>query len=187
MRAAALVVLAVLYLATPAAAVTLVTPEGQPAGAPWQTWADQSLAPTVPGEVTFRPGVGPCGDVGCARWYSDGTAEIWVEPRSPEAHRLLLHELGHVFDARVMNDAGHSAWKQAIMDWRSGWMVDDPKQQARICGPPCEWFAEGYARCSLLGPYVRRAVRGAYEYVVGPTRQRRACRVLRMAAAGVFG
>lgn len=188
MKAAAVVLLAVLMIAAPVYAVTLRAPDGTPTGPPWQTWADQSRAPSPPGEITFTTGTGPCGEVadGCARWWDDGTAEVWV---TPDAHEraTLLHELGHIFDGRVMTDNARAAWKAATGDWRSGWMVTAPDGLSRSCTLSCEWFAEGYARCALHGPNIRQAVHGAYGYVAGPVRQRRACRVLRMAAAGVYG
>ena len=195
-RAVALAAVVLLVAAVAAEAVTLVDPNsdppGRPTGEPWQTWADQFLAPTVPGEVAFIAAPGPGGRPGYARWFdNDSRVTIWVDPERPDARELLAHELGHAFDGRVMNDVARSRWKAAIMDWRPGWMTltDQPNgNTVNVCGPSCEWFAEGYGHCALYGPRITRPVSpAAYGYRVGPKRHRRACRVLRMAAKGVLG
>lgn len=169
-----------------ASAVTLKNQDGTPTGDPWQAWADQSLAPSPPGDVTFTVGQCPYDEraTGCARWYSDGTAEVFVSFK-PGARAVELHELGHIYDSRVMNDRAREAWKQATDDERPDWMV--PVDGGNRCSDPCEWFAEGYAKCALRGPHIRSAVHGVYAYVMGPIRHRRGCRVIRMAAAGVYG
>lgn len=174
-----------------AAGVLLVNEDGSPVGEPWQAWADSSLAPPPPGVVTFTAGVGPCGNPGCARWDdgADGPGHIWVVPEAKNPRELLLHELGHIYDGRVMNDQARTDWKRAIGDHRAGWMLTQTQPNGNtvsVCGPSCEWFAEGYKMCALYGPHITEGVHGVYDYAAGPVRQRRGCRVLRKAAKGVY-
>lgn len=186
MRALVLTILMALLLPGVAHGVALTNADGSPVGDPWQAWADQSLAPSPPGTVTFTVGACPydARADGCARWYRDGRGEVYVKLEHG-ARRTELHELGHIFDARVMNDTAREAWKHAIDDERPGWMTS--AGDANRCEQVCEWFAEGYSKCALRGPYINSSVLGAYGYEMGPIRHRRACRVLRMAAAGVYG
>lgn len=174
------------------ATVTLVNDDGTPTGQPWQAWADSSQAPSPPGKVTFTAGVGPCGNPGCARWGNgpDADGHIWVMPEARDPRALLLHELGHIFDGRVMNDQARADWKRATQDHHgAGWMTPVDQLNGNtinVCSLSCEWFAEGYKMCALYGKRITEPVYGTYDYRAGPKRQRRACRVIRKAAKGLY-
>jgi hypothetical protein len=186
---AALALLCVFAFAAPAYGLLLANPDGTPTGYPWREWADAALVPLPPGTVTFHDDLdgAPCVGVeveGCALWSDDGTAaDVWVIAGMPafDSRRVELHELGHIFDGRVMTGAARAAWKAAVMDHRDGWFQDDDPE------PSGERFAESYSLCAILGGHIRSAVRGVYGYVVGPVRQRRVCRVLRLAGVGYYG
>jgi acetyl esterase/lipase len=135
--------------------------------------------------------MGPCGNPGCARWGNgpDADGHVWVMPQVRDPRELLLHELGHIFDGRVMTAEARADWKRAIDDHRSGWMIPQTQSNgdaANVCGPSCEWFAEGYKMCAVYGPHITEPVYGIYGYTAGPKRQRRGCRVIRKAARGLY-
>ncbi len=67
---APIVAVALVALAAPAQAVTLVTPTGQPVGGQWQQWADEAHVPTLSGDliVVVNDAVSMCAgaDYGCS-------------------------------------------------------------------------------------------------------------------------
>jgi hypothetical protein len=125
--------------------------------------------PLPPVSVTWHSE--PCPDptaLACAQ----GT-HVWLPPDG--GRHLRFHELGHVFDYTVMDDAARQAWL-AVMGDRREWYapVDDP---------PFERFAESYATCAMHKRIRRRYSSDFYRYRPTPSQHRRACRIIRQAYA----
>src|SRR3954469_2126092 len=95
MLRAVLPVVALLALASPARATTILLPDGTASPQPYQSWVDAARVPTPAGNVLLRVG-------GCAELDSLACTELtdrtidadpgWLRPQ------ILLHELGHIFD-----------------------------------------------------------------------------------------
>jgi hypothetical protein len=87
----------------------------------------------------------------------------------------LYHELGHVFDFRVLNNKERRGFRR-IMGIRENRWFGGRRRAAEL-------FGEGYASCARFGS--RRAPRRRSVYGYAPTtRQHRAtCRLIRRAAA----
>lgn len=124
---------------------------------PYQLWADDSYAPTYPGEVqlTLSPGPLTCGTatsaVGCtdwSRWPLPGV-QIDTGDGAYQAHQYLMHELGHVFDATEMQDQFRAEFMTiwglpgGVRGWWTPFGTDH-----RSAG---EWFAESYRLCAAYG------------------------------------
>jgi len=89
--------LLLLLLSTaPAKATLLVSPDGSPPPAPYQSWVDGALVPTPPGEVTVSLDGCP-GDVPLPSCAPENQHRIELDPAFADRH-VVLHELGHVFD-----------------------------------------------------------------------------------------
>lgn len=104
--------LAMLAAASPAAATTLIRPDGTPWGGTWQRWADQSLLPTPAGQVTFVPDRCPAyredpESLGCA--YLDQRV-VYARRDHPQRRLTLLHELGHLVEHEQATDQERAAW-----------------------------------------------------------------------------
>jgi hypothetical protein len=127
---------------------------------PSQVWANDSYAPTYPGvvQLTFSPGALTCGSVqgavGCTEWSRWPVPHVQIDAGEGPylAHKYLMHELGHVFDATEMQDQFRA---QFMGIWRlsggaDGWWTP----LAGGHGSAGEWFAESYRLCALYGPHL---------------------------------
>jgi len=169
--------LALLLLgAAPAGATVLVTPDGQIAPQPYQSWVDAAYVPTPPGEVILSlagcPGDPPlpaCSPV------NQGTIAI-----SPEwANRqVLLHELGHIFDD-LMPDWARGRFRGMVLRKPMIWTA------ANHGGPPNEQFAEAYSLCARKLSLKRQSFEG-YHYGPTPRMHRKVCALIN-AAGRDFG
>ena len=154
------VVLAVAALAlTPAAAaqppahhtLTLLGRDTQP----YQSWIDASLVPVPHLRARF---FGHAADCTCE---SDYPPVIYlstggVDPLFPDVDRLgLMHEVGHLFDDRILSPADRLAFKRIDGQPNAPWHGplndaaggDDP-------GSPQEDFANAYSVCAVYGTEV---------------------------------
>jgi len=170
-------VLATFTLGTPSAQsaaqprerVKLITAKGRSLGGPYQRWVSQAKVPTVRGSVKVlltgcprRPRY-----AGCVFTKRDRT--IYLRRSAPSQREVLLHELGHLFDLRVLGRADRRAFKRATGRPRARWF--------RGVNPPAEQFAEGYALCALR-ERIRRRITGGYGFRTGPRRHRRTCAII---------
>jgi hypothetical protein len=110
---------------------------------------------------------------GCV--FSSRPRTLYLKTGLREPRRLLYHELGHVFDLRVLNRRERGAFKRIVGIRRSGWF--------RGGLPPAEWFADAYAGCALRQRLRRRAPATPYGYSPSPRQHSRACRLTATAAA----
>jgi hypothetical protein len=152
-----------------------VTQQGEPIRGSIHRWIHESKAPLVRGRVQIRRGACPGHPsfAGCV--FSKRPRTLYLKPDLREPRRLLYHELGHVFDLRVLNRSERGAFKR-IMGIRSrGWF--------RATLPPAEWFADGYAGCAVRRRLRTQARPTPYGYTPTPRQHARVCRLIGNAAA----
>ena len=130
--------------------------------------------PVVSGRV--RVGRRGCPDhpraVGCV--YSDRLSVLYIDERRAILPATLYHELGHLFDWRVLNNRDRRRFKRLVGKSRQGWFSGR--------NSPAEQFAEAYSFCSR---YRRiRSIRAytTYGYDPSPSEHRAACRLIVAAA-----
>jgi hypothetical protein len=157
-----------------ASALTMTAPGGRALGGAWQRWARASLMPTVSGRVTVR--LQPCPALpraaGCV--YRNRKRTIYIKPGVRRPRSVMLHELGHLFDLRVMNNGDRGRFRRIMHAGRRRWW------QGRI--PLAEQFAEAYSFCAR---YKRIASIGRYaSYHYSPSRgqHRSVCKLIVAAA-----
>jgi hypothetical protein len=165
--------LTLLYVSD-ASATTIVTPDGRPAQ-PYQTWANKSLVPTPAGTVIVHlescPGA-PEWAGGCSM---PAQRTIYLGPAAMTRARFM-HELGHIFDAADMTDPLRQLFQNVSR-------AAGPWASAAANDPADEKFAEAYSLCARHKT-IRAAQYGMYAYTATPAMHRRACSVIRRAAAG---
>jgi hypothetical protein len=163
-----------LLFASDAFATTVVTPDGRPAQ-PYQTWANQSAVPTPAGTVVLHlencPGA-PEWAGGCALPQQRA---IYLGPGAMTKARFM-HELGHIFDATAMTDPLRTRFTSISR-------ASGPWASAAANDPPDERFAEAYSLCARHKT-IRSTAFGMYAYTATPAMHRRACSVIKQAAAG---
>ncbi len=120
--------------------LTAVTKSGKRMPGPYQRWIDRALVPTVRGRVHIlltgcprRPRF-----AGCV--YSRRLHTIYMKRRVRQRRQVLYHELGHLFDFRLLSHAERRAYKRLVGQPRRGWFGG--------VNPPSEQFAEAYALCA---------------------------------------
>jgi hypothetical protein len=169
-RAVLIAAVATLALAAPARAVTLVGADGAPLRGRIQAIVAASKVPTAPGTVVVDLHACPGTEYdGC--W--DTTVLHLPTARGVDLRWTLLHELGHVFDDRVLTAADRAAFKGAIR-YSGAWTSGDE--------PAGERFAEAYAGCALYAHAPYGGLQGQYGYTAGPQTFRRVCELIRRAA-----
>jgi hypothetical protein len=170
-KAAVSGVVAALAVAAPARAVTLVTPDGAALGGHLQAVADGSRVPTAPGTVVVD--LSPCPGTayqGC--WTPEGLHIPTA--RGVDVRWTLMHELGHVFDERILRGADRAAFKRVIR-YSGAW--------ATGAEPAGERFAEAYAGCAIYAGAPYGGLDAEYGYSAGPETFARVCALIRRAAA----
>jgi hypothetical protein len=157
-----------------ASATTVVTPDGHPAQ-PYQTWADQSQVPTPAGTVVVHlencPGA-PEWAGGCA---IAAQRTIYLGAGAMTKARFM-HELGHIFDSADMTSPLRALF-QSVTHKQGLWAT------AAANDPPDEQFAEAYSLCARHKT-IKATQFGMYAYTATPATHRRACSIMKQAAAG---
>ena len=165
MKALAVVLgpVAALAFASPAQAVTLVAPQGQPIGGQWQQWADDAQVSTLSGTLLVDSDPTPCmGGAACSSSpnmalqepdgsliYADGPTETWAAPNVAEWN--FDFELGHQFDWAYLTDADRAQFAQLWSSTLHWWDTLAGAQQATEDGLEAE-FADIYATCAVGDP-----------------------------------
>src|SRR3954447_7826986 len=162
--------------ATPAQAMVLVTPDGQIAPQPYQSWVDAAYVPTPPGEVVLSLAGGP-GDPPLPACSPVNQGTIQLSPEWPP-RQVLLHELGHIFDD-FMPDWARGRFRALITRKPMIWTATNQG------GPPNEQFAEAYSLCARQLSLKRTAYAG-YRYSATPKKHRKVCSLINAAGKG-FG
>ena len=139
------------------------------------TWFHQAKVPLFRGRVQIRRRACPGHPrlAGCV--FSSRPRTLYLKTRLREPRRLLYHELGHVFDLKVLNRRERGVFKRIVGIGRSGWF--------RGGLPPAEWFADGYAGCAVRQRLRARGHATPYGYNPTPRQHARVCRLIRTAAA----
>ena len=139
------------------------------------TWLHQANVPLVRGRVQIRrtgcPGRPEL--VGCV--FSARPRVMYLRPSGVRAPRLVFyHELGHVFDIRVLNSRERRRFKRIMGIRRGGWYGG--------ALPPSEWFADAYAACADSLARWRGANATWYGYRPSRAQHLRTCALIRRAA-----
>ena len=134
---------------------------------------------------------------GCPWWggqadaCTDQYTTIWIRPKvdsSMGKRFVLLHEVGHVFDANVLTDSDRARLLR-IMQERQSWLDLDP---GLFYGSARERFGDVYAACATLGPkmpdsqvvwfdngrHPRWINSGSYGWDPSPQQHAAACRLI---------
>jgi hypothetical protein len=155
-------------------AVKLVTARGGPLKGRWQGWADRALVPTVAGRVTVRLLRCPARPTAAGCVYTKRPRTVFLRPGLRDPRGVLLHELGHVFDLKVMNNRDRGAFRKIMGRGRSKWW--------RGAEPLAEQFAEAYSWCARYARIVSISRYSSYDYRPTGKQHRRICRLVRSAA-----
>jgi hypothetical protein len=172
--AVATTLLAVLTVPSVASAgVQLALSDGTLRPQPYQRWADAAAAPGPTRTVTLHmkacPG-GPSWAGGCA--LPQGQA-VYMLPHAAGPH-ILLHELGHVFDATALTHARRRGFQRIV--GRPGPWSGPPEAD-----PPMEQFAEAYSLCARRSRIADREF-AMYAYSPSPDQHGRVCALIRRAS-----
>ncbi len=159
-------------LAGPAAATTLVLPDGTQRPQPYQSWVDAAHVPTPAGTVTLH--LAPCPVAASAGGcVMRGRKEIFLGAAGRD-RRTLLHELAHVFDQTDMRPRSRTRF-QSLVRRPGAWAASAGGDSAE------EQFAEAYALCAQR-PRLSATWFGMYDYTPTPRRHARTCALIRAAA-----
>ena len=156
-------------------AVKLVTPRGRALKGPWQAWANRALVPTVRGRVRVRMQRCPALPAAAGCVYTKRPRTIYVRPGLRDPRGVLLHELGHVFDLKVMNNRDRGAFRRLMRRRSARWW--------RGARPLGEQFAEAYSWCARYARIVSIAKYSSYDYRPTARQHKRICRLVHAAAA----
>jgi hypothetical protein len=169
---ACLLAVAVPALAHPPAPVS---ERGRAVRGKLHSWMHQAKVPLVNGRVQIRRRACPSNPrvAGCV--YSGRPRTLYMKRGLNEPRRILYHELGHVFDLRVLNRRERGIFKRIVGIRRRGWF--------RGGLPPAEWFADGYASCAVRLRLRSRAPATPYGYRPTRGQHARVCRLIVNAAA----
>lgn len=152
----------------------LVARSGRPLPERWQRWVRRSLVPVVNGRV--KVGLDGCPAhpraVGCV--YSTRLSTVYIDSRRAVLPATLYHELGHLFDWRVLNNRERRRFKRLIGMGSRGWFSGST--------PPAEQFAEAYSFCARYRRIKSIRAYTTYGYDPSPASHREACALMKRAA-----
>ncbi len=156
------------------AELTMSAPGGRPLGGSWERWARASLMPTVRGRVILRLQRCPALPRAAGCVYRRRPRTIYIRPGVLRARSVLLHELGHLYDLRVMNNHDRGRFRRVMRAPRRKWWA------GRI--PLAEQFAEAYSFCARYPRIVAIGRYASYEYSPSRRQHRSVCKVIVAAA-----
>lgn len=133
-------------------ATPLAVTDGSP-DYPYQRWVNHSRMPTVSTELLVHEGLCPTNPEADACADVEAETIYLVPARISDSPRwVVLHELGHFWDYRQLNDRERAAF--ARMEGGESWVSADV--EGRLPRPPMmERFASAYAWCAVLNPQWR--------------------------------
>jgi hypothetical protein len=153
-----------------AADLRLVSVRGRALGGPWQRWARASLMPTVGGRLTIV--LTGCRALpraaGCV--YRKRPRTIYLRRGIRRPRSVLLHEMGHLFDLRVMNNRDRGRFRRIMRARRRAWW------KGRT--PLAEQFAEAYSFCARYRRIVSIARYSSYHYRPSRSQHNAVCRLI---------
>jgi hypothetical protein len=153
----------------------LVRPSGRVLPKTWQRWVDRSLVPTVKGRVTVHTNGCPARPEAAGCVYNLRPRDVYLRRGVSRVRSVLLHELGHLFDLRVMNNSDRGRFRRVLRQ---------PKQRRWWKGtiPLAEQFAEAYSFCARYRTIVSIARFATYRYRPTSRQHVSACALMRRAA-----
>jgi hypothetical protein len=171
------VVIGLVALAAPAFAhpPTPVDGKGRAIGGVMHKWLHQAKVPLPKGRVQIIRGRCPGHPNYDACVITRRPRRIYMAVQLSHPRRLLYHELGHVFDLRVLNDRERRGFKKIMGIRRKGWF--------RGGMPPAEAFADGYQRCAYRTRILAREAPSPYGFRPSVRQHRRICLLISRAAA----
>jgi len=151
-----------------------VGPKGKPLRGSFHRWLHEARVPLVGGRIQILLGGCPGYPrfAGCV--FSARPRRIYLRRGLRDPRTLLYHELGHVFDLRVMNRRDRRAFKRVMRLRGPGWYRGSPS--------PSEQFADGYALCARRRTVRGAARRSAYGYRPSARQHERVCTLIARAA-----
>ena len=176
---AAVALLIVAVGAAPAAAhpPKPVSKKGKKLKGPWHRYLHQAKVPVVKGRLKIflngcprRPRL-----AGCV--YTRRKYRLYLRRRLHDRRGVFYHELGHLFDLRVMRRRHRRAFKRIFGLKRGAWFGGRR--------PPGEQFAEAYSYCARHRRIRRTRIssRARYGYRATPAQHRAVCALIGTAAA----
>jgi hypothetical protein len=154
--------------------LTLLAPSGRPLRGPWQRWARSSLMPTVGGRVIVRMTGCPALPRAAGCVYRKRPHTIYLRRGTHRPRAVLLHELGHLFDLRVMNNRDRGRFRRIMRAGHRRWWA------GKI--PLAEQFAEAYSFCARYRRIVAIGRFSSYHYRPSRRQHRSACGLIVAAA-----
>jgi hypothetical protein len=157
-------------------AVQLVARDGRALPGRWQAYADASLVPTVPGRVKVLLTGCPAMPRAAGCVYTRRPRVVYLRAGLRDPRGVLLHELGHLYDLRVLNQRDRRRFRR-IMHRPAGvrWW--------RGSRAPAEHFAEAYSWCARYASIVSIARYSSYGYRPTARQHHAICALIRRAAA----
>jgi hypothetical protein len=155
-------------------AVKLRTLRGAPLPGRWQSWADAALVPTIAGRVTVRRARCPARPSAAGCVFTKRPRTIWLRPGIDDPHGVLLHELGHVYDLRVLNNRDRGRFRRIMRRGRARWW------RGRLS--LAEQFAEAYSWCARYARIVSISRYSSYRYRPSSKQHKAICRLIVRAA-----
>lgn len=157
-----------------AADLSLTGPGGRSLDGSWQRWARASLMPTVGGRITLNLGGCPALPRAAGCVYRKRPRTIYLKSGLRRPRSVLLHELGHLYDLRVLNNRDRGRFRTILRARKRAWWKGEI--------PLAEQFAEAYSFCARYDRIVSIARYSTYEY--RPTRRQhsKVCRLILTAA-----
>jgi hypothetical protein len=154
--------------------LSVTAPGGRALRGSWQRWARASLMPTVGGRVTLRLTGCPALPRAAGCVYRRRPSTIYLRRKLRHPRSVFLHELGHLYDLRVMNNGDRGRFRRIMRARRRAWW------SGRI--PLAEQFAEAYSFCARYRRIVSISRYSTYDY--RPTRRQhaRVCKLIIAAA-----
>ncbi len=154
--------------------VSLTGPGGRSLHGSWERWARASLMPTVTGRVTVRLSGCPALPRAAGCVYRTRPRTIYLRRGLRRPRSVLLHELGHLFDLRVMNNGDRSRFRKVLGAKKRRWWA------GKI--PFAEQFAEGYSFCARYSRIVSIVRYSNYRYRPSRRQHAKICALIVKAA-----
>ena len=114
-----------------AADLSLTGPGGRSLHGSWQRWARASLMPTVGGRITLKLSGCPALPRAAGCVYRKRPRTIYLRSGLRRPRSVLMHELGHLYDLRVLNNRDRGRFRRIMRARkRAWWKGEDPARRA---------------------------------------------------------
>jgi hypothetical protein len=154
--------------------VSLTGPGGRALHGSWERWARASLMPTVGGRITVRMTGCPALPRAAGCVYRKRPRTIYLRRGLQRPRSVLLHEMGHLFDLRVMNNGDRGRFRKILGAHKRRWWA------GKI--PLAEQFAEAYSFCARYDRIVSIARYSNYHYRPTRAEHKKICALIVKAA-----